>query len=278
MTANDLAGRAQPGPPRRGGRWPGASRQAAGSPELGEHLALLRRSIGDLSRVLAEMSPAVLTCRSVALDATGTASGSEKRRYAAIAVSSFSGLPLTIAAGPLAGNAPGPGPGVARLEPGGSRVYNFSAASWSIYGGALGDIVYVETFSRPQPLAFDAGTAGIPFRSASITGGPSNVTSPGALQVLASAVLPGPGEYQVDWTTQLGGTTGVAEVNNCQLILGAAVAEGAIQGQTTGAIYPQIRVYVLVPAGGATLAIETINAGTVASVYRVGFSATQVGP
>jgi hypothetical protein len=99
--------------------------------------------------------------------------------------------------------------------------------------------------------------------------------SPAGGQVIASAFLPA-GIYTVSWTVSIGGTTSGTEANNFQLLLGATVIQGSQNGSTTGIVAPQIPVTIVVPAGGATLSVQAIIAGTAASVYRAQFAATPV--
>jgi hypothetical protein len=92
-------------------------------------------------------------------------------------------------------------------------------------------------------------------------------TSPGAGQVIATMTL-AQGEYDLEWIVALGGTTSASEVNNFGLNVGAAQVAVSVNGSSSGSSYTQDTVTIRVPAGGATVTITAIGAGTAASVYR----------
>jgi hypothetical protein len=57
--------------------------------------------------------------------------------------------PLVVANATLAGQAPGPGPGVAIVRPGSKAVINFRAYQWSMYG-LPGQLATVAAYANPQ--------------------------------------------------------------------------------------------------------------------------------
>lgn len=97
------------------------------------------------------------------------------------------------------------------------------------------------------------------------------VASPGAGAVITSAALPA-GTYTVSWTVSLGGTLGGGDSNNFALKLGAATVQTSSNPAAAGS-YPQVPVVIVVPAGGATLSINAVAAGTAGSFYAGQFSA-----
>jgi hypothetical protein len=271
--ANDLPGRASPGPPRRGGRWPGGSRNM---PDLGAELAGIRKVLGDLSGVLEQMSPRVLDSRIVALDASGQAAGQHRLPYQCLAVTSFSAFPLTVAAAPLAGQAPGPGPGVTRLPPGGSRTINIRAYAWSVYGGAAGDLVNVETFSRPQPPAADSGLANIAAQAALVNY--AQTPAPAAAAALATIAAPPTGLYEVQVFAALSGTTAAADLDNIRLRANlATVTQLPLAIAAPATPQPQgVRLNVRVITGN--LQVQAVGNASAGTFYSVLLTATQIGP
>jgi hypothetical protein len=111
---------------------------------------------------------------------------------------------------------------------------------------------------------------------ASLSSPTGSQTSPGIGQVITSLALPA-GTYTVSWTVGLGGTTSATDVDNFELLLGAAQLMTSMNASGSGSNYPQPGTTIVVPAGGATVAISAIAAGTAASVYRGQFTATPQG-
>ena len=67
----------------------------------------------------------------------------------AIAVTNYTGNgPVTVAAGPPAGAAPGPGAGTHKLDAGAFAIFNDDTADWTIYG-TPGNVLDVQIFSIP---------------------------------------------------------------------------------------------------------------------------------
>jgi len=120
----------------------------------------------------------------------------------------------------------------------------------------------------------------VPPEATSIETGVSNITNPPALSVLVSAFLPA-GDYTINWTVALGGTTGVPEINNFTFNQGATVIETSINGSGSGSSFAQTPFRIIVPTGGATYSINVgTTTPTVGGVYRADFVAipdTNVG-
>lgn len=126
--------------------------------------------------------------------------------------------------------------------------------------------------SAANQIAVAAGSPA----SASNTG---SQTSPAAGAVIASIALAA-GTYIVTWTAQLAGTIGAPELNNFGLFNGATQIETSMNLAAAGN-YPQqptMGFTVVIPAGGATLAVKAIILGTVGAVYTAQVNATPVAP
>jgi hypothetical protein len=110
--------------------------------------------------------------------------------------------------------------------------------------------------------------------SAGLGAGKANtgtVTSPAALASIASIASVPAGEYTVNWQVELGGTLAAGDVNNFELTV-AGVQQAVSLNPAVAGIYPQDQVQIVVPAGGATVAIQAIGAGTVGAVYSAALS------
>lgn len=99
-----------------------------------------------------------------------------------------------------------------------------------------------------------------------------SVTSPTAGQTITSQALAA-GTYAVGWSAQLSGTLGAGDANNFALKLAATQLAQSLNA-AAAATYPQPSQTVVVPAGGATLAIAAIGAGTVGAVYGAQLTVT----
>lgn len=102
------------------------------------------------------------------------------------------------------------------------------------------------------------------------------VTSPAAGATIASVAAVPAGEYTVSWLAELSGTVGAPEVNNFGLYVGAVLQTASANPGAAGN-YPQDPVTVIVPAGGATVAIKAVVLGTVGAVYDANLSLTRAG-
>jgi hypothetical protein len=99
--------------------------------------------------------------------------------------------------------------------------------------------------------------------------------APPANTTIASILL-GAGEWVINWTVAFGGTPGAGEVNNLTLNQAAALISQSENGSTAGVEYPQAQTTVSIPAGGATIAVKSVLAGTAGSVYFAQITATPV--
>lgn len=125
----------------------GANAQAA---ELAAHLGKLNEVLGGLGPLLDELAPGVIGTETVVLDGNGQAVRQFRVPFRSIAVDYWGAALLTVAAAPLAGAAPGPGPGVAKVGPGGFAVINVRAYQFSLYGNP-GEQVTFTALAKPQP-------------------------------------------------------------------------------------------------------------------------------
>lgn len=99
-----------------------------------------------------------------------------------------------------------------------------------------------------------------------------SVTSPGAAATITSLALPA-GTYSVQWTVVLSGTLGAGDTNNLQLTNGAAQVAPSLNAGAAGT-YVQQTATVVVPAGGATVAVKSIAAATAGGVYAAQLTAS----
>lgn len=91
------------------------------------------------------------------------------------------------------------------------------------------------------------------------------VTSVGAAGVITSQVLAA-GTYNLQWQVQLVGAAAAADANNFQVTVGATQV-AVSQNSGAAGTYPQPSLTIVIPAGGATVAIKSIGAGTVGVTY-----------
>lgn len=91
-------------------------------------------------------------------------------------------------------------------------------------------------------------------------------TSPGAATTIVTLPATPAGEYTVEWTVELQGAAAAADQNNFRLFVGSTVIATS---ENTGAAgrYQQNNEQIQVPAGGASVRIQNIGAGTVGIVY-----------
>lgn len=133
-------------------------------------LGALNVRIGDLGTLLDELAPRVISTETVVLDANGTATRQYRVPFRSLGVDYFGATTLTVAAAPLAQFAPGPGPGVGKVGPGGFAVLNFRAYEWTVYGNP-GELVTITAYARPQPAnGVVNGTGGV-----LVTGAPTGL-------------------------------------------------------------------------------------------------------
>lgn len=105
---------------------------------------------------------------------------------------------------------------------------------------------------------------GLAAASQPVTG---TANAPAAGATIASVSL-GNGSYLIEWTVELTGTPGVADVDNVQLLVGASVIADS---SNLGAVgdYPQEEATGVVTFGPLTVAAKAIGAATAGSVYKV---------
>lgn len=92
--------------------------------------------------------------------------------------------------------------------------------------------------------------------------------SPTAGTIITSVAAVPAGQYEVSWTTGLGGTTSATDANNFELFVGATGVLVSMNGTVSGSTYPQTTLNLTVPAGGATVSIQAIATATSGAVYR----------
>jgi len=98
-------------------------------------------------------------------------------------------------------------------------------------------------------------------------------TSPGAATTIASLGTVPAGQYTLNWQVELSGTLAGADANNFEVLVGAAVQGVSVNPGAAG-LYSQEPIQINVPAGGATVLIQTVGAGTASSVYTAALSIT----
>lgn len=236
----------------------------------------LAGAVGDMRALLDRLTPAVLGQETVQLDSNGQAARQYRVPFSALSVDYFGTGNLTVAAQALREGAPGPGPGVAKVGPGGFAVVNFRAYQWSLYGGNPGELVTVNAFGQPVPPNSGRSTMAA-FGVASLNNY-GTVTGPTAGQVITSVAAPA-GLYDLSLYVGLGGTTG-GDVNNMQLVNGSQTVQLTVNNTSgSAAASSPIQLRVRVPTGGGTLQIVAGPAApTGTAVYRAQIVATQVGP
>lgn len=94
-----------------------------------------------------------------------------------------------------------------------------------------------------------------------------SAAAPGAGATIASLSL-GNGQYQVEWTLELTGTPGAADVDNVQLFIGSTLIATSVNLGAVGN-YAQEEVNAAVSFGPLILAWKAIGAAAVGSVYKV---------
>lgn len=105
----------------------------------------------------------------------------------------------------------------------------------------------------------------IPTDASGLTGN-STVLAPGAGATITQVVAVPAGEYTCKWSAFLNGAAAAAEQDNMAIFVGATLAEVGNIPPAAGN-YPQPDVTIVVPAGGATVAVKTNGAGTAGVTY-----------
>lgn len=101
-----------------------------------------------------------------------------------------------------------------------------------------------------------------------------NAAAPAAGATIASLTLPA-GEYAVNWTVELGGTPGAGDLDNFGLFVGANQVAQSVNPGAVGGPWPQLAENVVIPAGGAVLAVKAIGIGTAGSTYQATVAAAE---
>lgn len=91
------------------------------------------------------------------------------------------------------------------------------------------------------------------------------VVAPAAGATIASVTGLAAGDYQVNWAVELDGAATATELNNFQLMNGAAAVLRSDNPAAAGT-YPQVSVVVTVAAGG-TVSVQAVGAGAVGIGY-----------
>jgi hypothetical protein len=116
--------------------------------------------------------------------------------------------------------------------------------------------------------------------TSSTSGGASTITvgsqtSPAAGTTITSQALAA-GTYAVSWSVQLSGTVSASDVNNFGLYNGVTLVATSLNSGATST-YSQPNLTVVIPGGGATLAIKAIATATTGAVYNAQLTTTLNG-
>jgi hypothetical protein len=233
-------------------------------------------AMGDMTKALRAMVPVVVDVRTVVLDANGQAEADFRLPFRAVSVTSASASTLTLSPGPKTTAAPTSGPGVCVIPARSFQTFNCSGYTWSLYGGSPGDQVTVQAFGTPVPPAGGPGPLTSAFNAASLAASGA-ATSPGATTVIATLAAPPAGLYQVGARAYVSGTVAAADGDNVELMAGAAVLGVVLVPPLANSTFDD-PMFVTWRSNGATaLTLQTIGAGTAASVYHGSIIATQIG-
>lgn len=110
-----------------------------------------------------------------------------------------------------------------------------------------------------------AGWSLIPSDASGLTGA-NTVVAPIAGATIAQVLAVPAGEYTCKWSAFLNGAAAAAEQDNMAIFVGATLAEVGNIPPAAGN-YPQPDVTIVVPPGGATVAVKTNGAGTAGVTY-----------
>lgn len=151
------------------------------------------------------------------------------------------------------------------------------AVQFPVVGGAIQASVAAQQLLGPEDgqvwhvgRITLAGLTG-PLQGASVTTS-GQQTSPGAAATITSQALAA-GTYQVQWTVVLSGTLGAGDANNLQLTNGATQVAVSNNAGAAGT-YVQQTATIVVPAGGATVAVKSVAAATVGGTYAAQLTTT----
>ncbi len=101
------------------------------------------------------------------------------------------------------------------------------------------------------------------------------VNTPGAGATITTIALPS-GDYTVQWTVELQGTPGAADINNVGLYLGASLEATSVNLGADGN-YAQAPADISVQGGPLTLTAKAIGAATAGAIYIVNFTIIPTG-
>lgn len=152
------------------------------------------------------------------------------------------------------------------------------SAEIDVYLGYQSAITVLDTTVSETVAAGKVAMAGWSFRTTSVQNtqdAQGSQNAPAAGTTIASLVLP-QGEWQISWQVNVSGTVGAAEINNFELLQGAAVIATSLNGNAVGSPYTQITVTASIPQGGATIFVKNIAIATAASVYSASIVASPV--
>lgn len=102
-----------------------------------------------------------------------------------------------------------------------------------------------------------------------------SVTSPAATAAITATPAVPAGVYMVNWTVGLAGTLAAGDANNMRLFAAGSPVVNAIDPPVAGT-YPQAPVTVVIPAGGGSIGVQAIAAGSVGAIYSAQITATPV--
>lgn len=152
----------------------------------------------------------------------------------------------------------------------------FPAVTFPVVGGVLTVPTMASLLGPEDGQVWDVRRISVAGLTAAGAAGASSttsgqVTSAGAAATITSQALAA-GTYLVQWTVALSGTLGAGDANNLQLTNGATQVATSLNAGAAGT-YVQQQATVVIPAGGATLAVKSIAASTVGGVYAAQLTA-----
>lgn len=154
----------------------------------------------------------------------------------------------------------------------------FPAVQFTVTGGIVQASVAAQNLLGPEDgqvwrvsrITLDGLTAPAAAGASQTSSG--SQTSPGAAATIAS-IAAAAGTYTVQWTVVLSGTLGAGDANNLQLTNAATQVAVSTNAGAAGT-YVQQTATIVVPAGGATVAVKSILAATVGGVYAAQLTIT----
>lgn len=230
-------------------------------------------AIGDLSKLLRALSPAVLGAGTYQFTATGQVGEQYRVPFAAVAIASNSQAQLILTADTAKQSGPSSGPGVAIVPPRGFIVANMTGNAWTVYGGNPGDQVTITAFTRPLPPFMVQGSeynaSDYPAGAIAVDGDSGVVGA-----ATATATLPGVAgktTYLTGFEVTAGGATAAALVT--VTVAGITTPKHYVFGAVAGAaaISPPLVVEYIKPIPASapntliTVSMPTLGAGNAAA-------------